>query len=302
MLKEPLGRSGIKVSRLGLGGNTFGWLLDVDGTRRVVDAALDAGVNFIDTADMYGRTGPKLPAVRAGARGDSERFLGQVLAGRRDRVVVATKFGNDMGDGETLRGSPAYVRRAVDASLARLRMDYVDVLYYHRPDGVTPLAETVGAMEELVRDGKVRALGCSNLSVAELREVGTKLSALQNRHNLLERADAAEVIPACAELGVAYIPFSPLAGGLLSGKYRRDGPAEGRLAATDLGDVDYDRLESLERFARDRGHDLLELAIAWLASDPAIPAVIAGATSPEQVRANAAGAGWQLSAEERAAI
>ena len=289
MERAPLGRSGITVSRLALGGNNFGWRLDARATRAVLDAALDAGVNFVDTADMYGRNAPRLPSHGLSERGDSERLLGRALTGRRDRVVLATKFGADMGDGVVARGAAPYMRRAVEESLVRLATDYVDVLYYHRVDGVTPLLETVGAMCELVREGKVRALGCSHLDERQLREVGADISALQNRHNLLDRGDARGVLPACVALGVGYVPFSPLADGILSGKYGlgRAAPAGARLSSVILGEDVLGRVRRLGALARELDRTLLELALGWLCSQPAIPAVVAGATSPEQVRANA---------------
>jgi len=284
--QRELGRSGIRVSVVGLGCNNFGGRLDLTATRRVVDAALDAGVDFLDTADIYGN------------RGGSETFLGELLEGRRDRVVLATKFGHDMGDGETARGSPAYMRRAVDASLGRLRTDRVDLLYYHRPDGVTPLGETLDAMEELVREGKARAIGCSNLDAEQLREAGAghPLAALQNHYSLLERGDDAEVLPLCRELGVSYIPYFPLASGLLTGKHRRGEIEPGtRLEGRDISDGEFDRVEELERFAAERGRSLLELAFAGLLAQDVIASVIAGATKPEQVQANVAAAEWRLS-------
>ena len=291
MEHRALGSSGVEVSVVGLGCNNFGGRVDLEGTRRVVDAALDAGVDFLDTADIYGNLG------------DSERFLGEVLQGRRDRVVLATKFGHDMGDGETARGSRAYMRRAVDASLERLRTDRVDLLYYHRPDGVTPLAETIDALEELQREGKTRAIGCSNLDATQLHEVGGRIAALQNHYSLLERGDDAEVLPLCRELGVSYVPYFPLASGLLTGKHRRGAIAAGsRLEGRELDDGEFDRVEALERFAEERGHTLLELAMAWLIDRPSVASVIAGATTPEQVRANVAAAGWELSADDISAL
>jgi aryl-alcohol dehydrogenase-like predicted oxidoreductase len=297
---SALGRSGIEVSRVALGANNFGRRLDLADTRRVVDAALEAGMNFIDTADAYGAGPASIPKRGPSNLGDSERFLGEVLAGRRDRVVLATKVGNPLGDGAVARGSEAYLRRAVDASLARLRVETVDVLYYHRWDGVTPLEETVGVFGELVVEGKARAVGCSGLSLTQLETVGPRISVLQNHLNLLERSDEAEVLPLCVELGVGYVPFFPLAGGLLTGKYRRGVPAPpgARLAGRVVVEADLLRVERLERFARERGRSLLELAIAGLASMPGVCSVIAGATSPEQVRANAAAGAWRLTAEE----
>jgi aryl-alcohol dehydrogenase-like predicted oxidoreductase len=279
----------IELSRVGLGTNNFGRRLDVDGARVVVEAALDAGVTHIDTADIYGG-------------GDSERFIGEILEGRRADAVIATKFG--MGAGGN--GSPDYVHRAIDASLERLRTDHVDLYYYHRPDGVTPIAETVRAMHQLVDAGKVRAIGVSNVDAAELREAAAAapVAAVQNQYSLLERGAEAEIIPLCGELGIGFVPYFPLASGLLTGKYRRGAPppAGTRLAGQKIDGATFDRIEALERFATERGHTLLELAIGALASQPAIVSVIAGATKPEQVRANAAAADWRLTPEELAAI
>ncbi len=298
MVTSRLGGSDLEVSRVGLGCNNFGWRLDSAATRAVVDAALEAGITFLDTADIYGELG------------DSERFLGEALAGRRDRVVLATKFGNDMqglnGDGP--RGSRDYMRRAIDASLERLRTESVDLYYYHRPDGVTPIAETVGAMRELVDEGKVRWLGLSNVDAAQIREAAevAEIVAVQNHYSLMRRDDDAEVLPVCRELGIGYIPYFPLESGLLTGKYRRGEPApEGaRLSgsADRLTDERLGRVEELEAFAAGHGHTLLELAIGGLASIPGVASVIAGATSPEQARANAAAGNWQLTAAELAEL
>jgi aryl-alcohol dehydrogenase-like predicted oxidoreductase len=289
MRMHELGSSGIQVSRVGLGCNNFGRRLDLDGARAVVETALEEGINFLDTADVYGGS-------------DSERYLGEILEGRRDQVVLATKFGMG-GEEGTARGSRDYLRGALAASLERLGTDYVDLYYYHQPDGVTPVAETIAAMAELVEEGSVRAIGVSNLSVEQLDEAveAGPVAALQNRYSLLERAPEADVLPRCAELGVAFIPYFPLASGLLTGKYRRGEPAPAgtRLEGSDrLTDEAFDQVEALEELASARGHSLLELAIAGLASQPAVASVIAGATKPEQVRANAAAAEWELSAEE----
>ena len=284
VLQHDLGSSGLCVSRVGLGCNNFGGRLDLEGTRAVVDAALAEGITFLDTADIYGG-------------GHSERFLGEILEGRRDQVVLATKFG--MADDGS--GSRDYVRRAIAGSLERLRTDVVDLYYYHRPDGVTPIAETIAAMAELADEGTVRAIGVSNFSAAQLDEAAQAgpVVVLQNRYNLLERDAEADVLPRCSELGVAFIPYFPLASGLLTGKYRRGEPppAGSRLERRRdaLSDEAFDRVEQLAEFARARERSLLELAIAGLASQPAVASVIAGATSPEQVRENAAAAEWELS-------
>jgi aryl-alcohol dehydrogenase-like predicted oxidoreductase len=290
MRTRELGTSDLSVSRVGLGCNNFGRRLDLERTRAVVEAALAAGVTFFDTAESYGD-------------GDSERFLGEALEGRREQVVLATKFGYH-GDGTTAPGSREYVRRAVSGSLERLRTAYLDLYYYHRPDGVTPIAETIGALVELVEEGFIRAIGVSNFSVEQLDEAvaAGPVAALQNEYSLLDRSVESDVLPRCRELGVGFVPYFPLASGLLSGKYRRGEPApagsrlESRPEA--LTDEAFDRIERLEEFARGHGRSLLELAIAALASEPGVVSVIAGATSPEQVQANAAAADWELAEDE----
>jgi aryl-alcohol dehydrogenase-like predicted oxidoreductase len=291
MRLHELGQSDLRVSRVGLGCNNFGRRLDLEGTRAVVEAALVEGINFLDTADIYGG-------------GHSERFLGEILQGRREQVVLATKFGMADDGG----GSRDYVRRAISASLERLATDYVDLYYYHRPDGVTPIAETIAALAELVDEGTVRAIGVSNFSAEQLDDAvhAGPVAALQNRYNLLERDAERDVVPRRAELGVAFIPYFPLASGLLTGKYRRGEPppAGSRLESRRevLSDEAFDRIERLDEFAAARGRSLLELAIAGLASQPAVASVIAGATTPEQVLQNAAAAEWELSEEELAEL
>jgi aryl-alcohol dehydrogenase-like predicted oxidoreductase len=279
----------IELSRVGLGTNNFGRRLDCERSIEVVHAALDAGVTHIDTANIYGG-------------GESERYIGEALEGRRSEAFLATKFG--MGEGGN--GSRRYVHEALDASLRSLRTDHVDLLYYHRPDGVTPIAETLGALHELVGAGKVHHLGVSNMDAAQLREAAAAapVALVQNRYSLLERGAEADVLRTCAELGIGFVPYFPLASGLLTGKYRRgQPPPEGtRLAGQEIDDETFDRIETFDRFAEDRGHTLLELAVGALASRPEIASVIAGATSPEQVRANAAAASWQLTPEELAAL
>ena len=278
----------IELSRVGLGTNNFGRRIDFERSRDVVDAALAAGVTHLDTADIYGG-------------GDSERFIGEILEGRRDAAVIATKFG--MGGGD---GTPPYVRRAIDASLGRLRSDHVDLFYYHRPDGSTQIAETVGAMQELVEAGKVRRLGVSNVDAAQLHEaVATaSIAVVQNQYSLLDRGAERDVLPVCAELGVGFVPYFPLASGLLTGKYRRgqSAPSGSRLSGRPIDDETYDRLDTLDRFARDHGRSLLELAIGALLSRPEVVSVIAGATTPEQVRANAAAGARPLTPDELAAL
>lgn len=289
MEQVDLGESGLRVSRVGLGCNNFGSRIDLAQTRAVVEAALDVGINFFDTAEVYG------------GGGGSERMLGEILEGRRDQVVLATKFGWAPDRGH---GAPEYVQGAIDGSLERLRTDHVDLYYLHKPDSDTPIAETLGALDGLVRAGKVRAIGCSNFSAERLaeadrvaREQGTtRFTALQNEYNLLQRDDDAEVLPLCRELGIGYVPYFPLASGLLTGKYRPAEPApEGtRLAGRHIDEESLDRVEVLARFATDHGHTLLDLAVSALASTPGVASVIAGATKAEQVRANAAAGRWRL--------
>ena len=288
----------LDVSVVGLGCNNFGGRLDNTRTRAVVDAALEAGVTFLDTADVYGN------------KGGSERALGEALRGRRGEVVLATKFGHQMGDGLG-GGAPEYVARALDASLERLETDHVDLLYYHRPDGVTPIADTVGAMAELVATGKARAIGLSNVTVEQLDEAVAvaQVAAVQNEYSLLARSAERDVIPRCRELGIGFVPYFPLASGFLTGKYRPGAVAPGsRLAGdagldegarlTSLAAASFDTIERLGRFAAERRHSLLELAVAALASQPGVASVIAGATSPDQIAANAASGDWQLTPEE----
>jgi aryl-alcohol dehydrogenase-like predicted oxidoreductase len=304
MNHRPLGDSGLEVSVLGLGCNNFGRRVDLDGTRRVVDAALDEGVDFLDTADIYG------------GRGASEELLGEVLSedGRRDRVVLATKFGMDMGDGAEARGSAAYVRAAADASLRRLRTDRIDLYWYHRPDGVTPIAETLEALDALVRAGKVRAIAASNFSAAQLEEADAvarengwaRFVAVQNEYSLLRREIEREVVPAAQRLGLGVVPYFPLASGLLTGKYRRgeDAPAGTRLGEREeiASEKDWRAVEALEGFASERGLSLLEVAIGGLAAQPGVTSVIAGATKPEQVAANAQAVRWAPGEDDLGAL
>ena len=302
MRTRRLGREGPEVSVVGLGCNNFGMRVDLEGTRAVVDAALDVGVTLIDTADIYG------------GNGGSESFLGEVLEGRRERVVLATKFGGDMGDGTEARGSRDYIRRALAGSLQRLRADYIDLYQYHTPDHVTPFEETFGALDELVREGKVRYVGHSNLGTGQVDEIDAlarernwaRPVSAQNRYSLLHRDAERELLPTCERLGIGVLPYFPLASGLLTGKYRRGQPRpEGtRLATRDevFTDETFDRLEALEAFAEQRGVSLLSVAIGGLLGQPAIASVIAGATKPEQVRANAAAGEWEPSEDDLAAL
>ncbi len=302
MLTRRLGREGPDVSVVGLGCNNFGMRVDLEGTRAVVDAALEAGVTLIDTADIYG------------GKGGSESLLGEVLEGRRDRVVLATKFGGDMGDGTEARGSREYVHKAIDASLQRLRTDVVDLYQYHTPDHVTPFEETFGALDELVRTGKVRYVGHSNLNPRQVEEVDAicrdrgfaRPVSAQNEYSLLRRQAEEELLSTCERLGIGVLPYFPLASGLLTGKYRRGEPRpEGtRLAGRNevFTNETFDRLEALEEFARARGLTLLQVAIGGLLAQPAIASVIAGATKPEQVRANVEAAQWEPTPEDVAAL
>src|SRR5690606_32328195 len=301
---RPPGTSGRVVSRVGLGCNNFGRRIGPEQTRAVVHAALDAGVTLFDTSDSYG---------------DSEELLGAALAGRRDEVVVATKFGWDVGGANGpdwgARASRRYVRRAVERSLRRLRTDWIDLYQLHRPDGVTPMEETLAALTDLVREGKVRYIGSSNLAawqitdadwIARTRGLERFVSA-QNHYNLLERGVEAEVVPACLHHGIGLLPYFPLASGLLTGKYRRGEPPPPGTRLADRGlptadDPRFDVVERLEAFARERGVTLLDVAIGGLAARPAVASVIAGATTPEQVRANVAAGAWRPSAEDLAAL
>ncbi|MEV7396642.1 aldo/keto reductase [Aeromicrobium sp. NPDC092404] len=298
---RSLGSSDITVSAVGIGCNAFGTRIDADRTRAVVDAAFEHGITFFDTADTYGT-------------GQSEQLLGEALKGRRDEVVIATKFGMDMqgvnGDDGGRRGTAAYVRTAAEASLKRLDSDHIDLYQLHTPDPSTPIEETLGAMTELLQEGKVRAIGSSNLQAWQVVDADwvsrtTGLEAFvtaQNEYSLYNRTAETELVPACLELGVGVLPYFPLAYGLLTGKYRRgeDAPAGTRLSVQThrLANADWDRIEALESFASARGISILDLAIGGLAAQPAVSSVIAGATGPEQVAANAAAGAWTPAAED----
>jgi aryl-alcohol dehydrogenase-like predicted oxidoreductase len=302
-----LGDSGLQVSVVGLGCNNFGRRLDVDGTRSVVDAAIEAGITLFDTADMYG------------GNGRSEEILGEVLAGRRDQVVLATKFGHqavDMGYGPAAgaKGGRAYIRRAVTESLRRLRTDHIDLYQLHTPDPVTPIAETIAALDELVREGKVRYIGHSNLSgwqLADAAHVAAEMGATpfvsaQNHWSLLERDAEAEVVPAARHFGLGVLPFFPLANGLLTGKVRR---GQGLPPGTRLADREgyvtedkLDRVESLIAWASQQGVTILDIAIGGLAATPGCTSVIAGAMSKEQVKSNAAAGDWIPTPTQQAEI
>jgi aryl-alcohol dehydrogenase-like predicted oxidoreductase len=303
----PLGESGLVVSAAGLGCNNFGGRIDVDASRTVVDAAIEAGITLLDTSDTYGQNG------------GSERALGEILSGRRDKVVLATKFGHqkaDMGYGPAAgaKGGRAYIRRAVTESLRRLRTDYIDLYQLHTPDPVTPIEETIAALHELVAEGKVRYLGHSNFSGWQLADAAhlaarngqTPFISAQNHWSLLERGAEAEVVPAAGHFGLGVLPYFPLANGLLTGKVRQGQaiPSGTRLAGRE-GYVTTDKLAKVEKligWAQDHGVTILDVAIGALAAQPGCSSVIAGATSPEQVKANAAAAEWIPTAAELAEI
>ena len=292
MRTRPLGDTGLEVSVVGLGCNNFGGRIGEEASRAVIDAALDADVTFFDTANVYG------------GRGASEEIIGRALAGRRDRVVLATKFGHDMGDDEDARGSRAYIRKAVQASLRRLQTDWIDLYQYHRPDGVTPLEETIGALDELVSEGTIRAYGTSNHSAAQVEDAAALAQgpyvSEQSQYSWLRREAESELLPTCERLGIGFIPYFPLASGLLTGKIGRDRPPEEgtRLHGRPIDEEHLDRVERLSGLADELGVSLLELAIGGLAAQPAILSVIAGATKPEQVRANAEAGRWEPSPEQ----
>jgi aryl-alcohol dehydrogenase-like predicted oxidoreductase len=304
---RTLGTSDITVSIVGIGCNAFGTRIDLDQTKAVVDAAFEHGVTFFDTADTYGK-------------GRSEELLGTALAGRRDEVVVATKFGMDMqgvnGDDGGRRGSAKYVRTAVEASLRRLGTDHIDLYQYHTPDPGTPMEETLGALTELVAEGKVRAIGSSNLQAWQAVDAAwisrthdfASFATAQNEYSLYNRTAEVELVPACLELGVGILPYFPLAYGLLTGKYTRGeaAPAGTRLGAASqasrLEGADWDRIDALQAFADARGISILELAIGGLAAQPAVASVIAGVTRPEQVADNVAAVSWTPTQDDLAEL
>ncbi|MDP3174393.1 MAG: aldo/keto reductase [Phenylobacterium sp.] len=299
-----LGASGLKVSAVGLGCGAFGSRIDLERARSVVDAALDQGVNFFDTADAYGA-------------GKSESFLGEALGGRRDSVVIATKFANSMGEGELNRGgSRRYIVSAVEASLKRLGTDRIDLYQMHQPDNDAPIEETLRALDDLVRAGKVLYIGNSNFKGWQISDAdwiarnggATRFVSAQNDYSILERGVEAEVLPACERFGLGFLPYFPLALGMLTGKYvRGQGAAEGTRFANPfwkargqemLVDETFDRVDALTAWAQERGHSVLELAFAWLLGKPVVSSVIAGATRVEQVQANAKGGAWVLTPSE----
>ena len=310
MSYRPLGSSGLMVSAVGVGCNAFGRRVDQVGVGSILSAARDAGVTLLDTADIYG-----------GEPGQSESMLGEALRGQRDEFVLATKFGMDMqganGEDFGALGSRRYVRRAVEASLRRLQTDHIDLYQLHRPDPLTPIEETLEALTDLVREGKVLYLGCSNFDGWQVADASWTSStaglasfvSVQNEYSLLDRSVEDEVTPACERFGLGILPFFPLARGLLTGKYRRGAVApEGSRAALEsdragwLAEADWDRVEALQGFAAERGVELLDVAIGGLAAQPAVTSVIAGATTAEQVTRNARAAGWQPTAADLVAL
>jgi len=297
-----LGNSGLKVSEVGLGGNNFGWWADEQTSVTVINHALNIGVNFIDTADVYDR-------------GHSEEFVGKAVKGKRSEVLIATKFANPMGEGPNERGgSRYYIMKAVDASLKRLQTDYIDLYQMHLTDPTTPIEETLRALDELVQAGKVRYIGCSNFAAWQLCEALwtsrvnnlNSFVTVQPQYNLLDRRIERELVPCCQAYDIGVIPYSPLASGFLTGKYRKgeELPADARLSAPNpafqriFTDANWDKLAKMEAFATEHGHTMGELAIAWLLAKPYISTVIAGARKTEQVSANVAAGEWKLTAEE----
>ena len=297
MVKRMIGgANGLEVSLVGLGCNAFGRRVDEKGTHAVIDAAIDAGIDFFDTAETYGD-------------GNSELFIGTGLKGRRDKIYLATKFGfgHSHVEGKS-KGSPENIRVAVDQSLKKLQTEWIDLYQQHRPDPDTPVSDTIGALEDLVAAGKIRYYGCSYYTGAEMQEAVdaakkagcTGFVTAQNAWNMLEREIEADLIPVCEANGIGLLPYYPIARGLLTGKYRRgaDAPAGSRLAGdANLAAADFDLLESLEAYATDHGYDLLTLAISWLAAQPSMSCIISGASRPEQMAANAGAARWKLTAE-----
>jgi len=288
----------LEVSLAGLGCNNFGWRIDAAGTAAVVDAAIDSGINLFDTADIYGG-------------GQSEEYLGRAIKGRRDKVLIATKFGMKMGEGKE-GGKPAYIRQAVEDSLRRLDTDHIDLYQIHKADPSTPIGDTLGALTDLVKAGKVREIGCSNFSAQQLGEAakvqGAHFASVQNEYSMLHREPEAEVLPECQHLGIAFLPYFPLANGLLTGKYRKGQPfpkssrAEDGFGPKVFTNENLALVDALRQFAESRDHTLLELAVSWLASKPVIASIIAGAKTPEQVKANASSVNWRLTEADLATV
>ncbi len=300
MEERNIGHSGLRVSVVGLGCNNFGGRIDLEATRAVVHKAFDLGITLFDTADVYGN------------RGGSERFLGEILGDMRDQIVLATKFAIPMDDGRRKGASRSYIFKAALDSLKRLKTDYIDLYQLHRPDPLTPIEETMSALNDLVRRGMVRYVGCSNLpawQVVEAQLIAKSMGleafiSCQDEYSLLVRDAERDLIPMARKYGVGLLPYFPLASGLLSGKYRKDQPLpEGaRLSANPQNQYFTERnwgiVEALIAFSHARGHTILELALSWLAAQPVVPSVIAGATRPEQLEQNVKGVSWALSPEE----
>lgn len=301
-----LGNSGLKVSEISLGGNVFGKWADESMSIAVINHALEMGINYIDTADMYGQ-------------GRSEELIGKTVKSKRSQSIIATKFGHPMGDGPNESGASRYhIMKALDASLRRLQTDYIDLYQVHLPDPTTPIEETLRALDDLVRAGKVRYIGCSNFAAWQLCEALwiSKVNNLhsfvtvQPRYNLLERQIETELVPCCQAYNIGVIPWGPLVGGFLTGKYRKgqEAPAGVRLSEpyplydNIFTEANWNKLSKLETFATERGHTVGELAIAWLLAKPWISTVIVGARNLEQISANATAAEWKLTAEEAAAV
>ena len=307
MEKRKLGNSKLEVSIVGVGCNNFGLRTDLAQTRAVVDRAIDLGITLFDTADRYGSP-----------PGSSELQLGEVLGARRKQIVLTSKFGNPMDDSGTMQGaSPRYIRIAVEASLKRLKTDWIDLYQLHRPDTGTPIEETLRALDDLVRAGKIRHAGCSQFSAAQIRDAGKAakkagiegLVSAQNHDNLLTRGMEKEFVSAIREHNISFIPFYPLGGGLLTGKYKRDSAPEGsrfhkprEQEKRALGENPWPILEQLEKFCAARNRTMLELATNWLLSRPGVASMIAGATRPQQVEANVKAVGWKLSAADLAEL
>lgn len=291
----------LDVSLVGMGCNNFGWRIDAQATSRVVDAAIDAGINFFDTADVYGT-------------GKSEEFLGRALGERRKKVLIATKFGLKF-DEKRHGAKPEYVKQAVEDSLGRLGTDYIDLYQLHTPDATTHIADTLGALDDLVKAGKVREIGCSNFTAEQLREAegavkpgAPRFVSVQNHYSLMHREPEKGVLEECTRAGIAFIPYFPLSSGLLTGKYRRGQPLpEGSRGRDGWGpkfftEENIAKAEALADFATSRGHTLLDLSMSWLTSRPAVATIIAGAKTPEQARSNAASVAWRMTEKDLAAI
>jgi aryl-alcohol dehydrogenase-like predicted oxidoreductase len=303
MTLRNLGHSGLRVSLVGLGCNNFGQRMDLESSRAVIHKALDAGITLFDTADVYG------------GRGGSETVMGQVLGDRRKDIVLATKFAMPMDDAEKKGASRRYIMTAVEASLRRLKTDWIDLYQQHRHDPLTPIEETLRALDDLVRAGKVRYVGCSNFTAAQMVEAQWAAKHLglnafisaQDEYSLLRRGLDKENLPVMQRYGLGLLPYFPLASGLLTGKHKRGGDTAGtRLAmsafAGIMTDANFATVEKLEAFAKARGHTILELAFSWLAARPTIGSIIAGATKPDQIEANVKAASWTLSADDLAEI